>query len=125
MYEVFRPEFSAWAEEERLPQVPANATPVRTDNQAGKRSQPMILYPNNGDQFKLDPILRPEYQSVKIVGVAPETSTSVSVRVDNDVLDFKPTGVWWSLRRGKHTLQLEAIVGDTKRISKPVAIEVN
>ncbi len=125
VYEVFRPEFSAWAEEERLPRVPANATPVRTDNPAGKRSQPIILYPNDGDQFKLDPILRPEYQSVKIVGVAPEKSTSISVRVDNDVLDFRSTGVWWSLKRGKHILQLEAIIGDTKRISKPVAIEVN
>ncbi len=125
VYEVFRPEFSAWTEEERLPPVPANATPVRTDDPAGNRSQPMILYPNDGDQFKLDPILRPEYQSVKIVGVAPEKSTGISVRVDNDVLDFKPAGVWWSLKRGRHTLRLEAIVGDTKRISRPVAIEVN
>jgi penicillin-binding protein 1C len=125
VYEVFRPEFSAWAEEERIPRVPANATPVRMENPAGKHSQPIILYPNNGDQFKLDPILRPEYQSVKIVGVAPEKSTSVNVRVDNDVLDFKPAGVWWSLKRGKHTLQLEAMVGDTKQISKPVAIEVD
>jgi penicillin-binding protein 1C len=125
VYEVFRPEFSAWTEEERLPPVPVNATPVRTDSPAGDRSQPMILYPNDGDQFKLDPILRPEYQSVKIVGVAPEKSIGVSVRVDNDVLGFKPAGVWWSLKRGKHTLRLEAIVGDTKRISRPVAIEVN
>ena len=125
VYEVFRPEFSAWAEEERLPRVPANATPVRTDNPAGYRLQPIILYPNNGDQFKLDPILRPEYQSVKIVGAAPEKSTSVSVLVDNDVLDFNPAGVWWSLKRGKHMLRLEAVIGDMKRISKPVAIEVN
>jgi penicillin-binding protein 1C len=125
VYEVFRPEFSAWAEEERLPRVPANATRVRTDNPAGNRLQPMILSPNDGDEFKLDPILRLEYQSVKIVGVAPEKSTGISVRVDNDVLDFKPSGVWWSLKRGKHTLRLEAIVGDTKQISKPVAIEVN
>jgi penicillin-binding protein 1C len=125
VYEVFRPEFSDWAEVERLPRVPANATPARADNPAGNRSQPIILYPNNGDQFKLDPILRPEYQSLKIVGAAPDKSRSISILVDNDVLDFNPSGVWWSLKRGKHTFRLEAIVGDRKRISKPVAIEVN
>jgi penicillin-binding protein 1C len=125
VYEVFGPEFHAWAEEERLPQVPAGATPVRVENPAGIISQPLILHPNDGDQFKLDPVLRPEYQCVKIVGVAPEQSSAVSFRVDDEVRDFKPSGIWWSLKRGKHTLQLEAIVGDARRVSKPVAIDVN
>lgn len=125
IYEVFRPEFRGWAEDERLPQVPANAAPAYMETPARSISRPMILYPNNGDQFKLDPVLRREFQSIKIVGVAPEKSTEVSFRVDDEVIDFKPSGVWWSLTRGRHTLQLEATIGDVKRVSKLVAFDVN
>jgi hypothetical protein len=84
----------------------------------------VIVYPINGDLFKVDPVLRPEYQSIKILAAAPEHSTDLVLRVDNDSMAFNPSGVWWTLRRGKHAMQLEAVEGSEKCRSERVTIFV-
>jgi penicillin-binding protein 1C len=129
-YEVAAPEFRAWAEQERIPTPPAGAKPVPSSDpglQSGNHSsalRPSILYPNDGDQFKLDPVLRREYQSIKILGATPEGSTQPVLRDNDKAVAYNTSGSWWVLERGKHTLQLEASVGGAKRRSAPVTIFV-
>ena len=129
-YEVAAPEFRAWAEQERIPTPPPGAkqVPLSEQNlQSADRSgalRPSILYPNDGDQFKLDPVLRREYQSIKILGVTPDGSTQPVLRDNDNAVAYNASGSWWLLKRGRHTLQLEAIVGGAKRKSAPVTIFV-
>jgi hypothetical protein len=83
-----------------------------------------ILYPVDGDHFKIDPVLRAEYQSIKVLGTAPEKADSVLLRVDHDRATFNPSGTWWTLKPGKHVMQIEATLGSARRLSEPVVFEV-
>ncbi len=130
VYEILPPEFRTWAEQERISSPPAGSVEIRMpqnlrlDESQARDQRPSILYPNDGDQFKLDPVLRPEYQSVRILGAVPERSSKVTLRVDEGTAGFDPLNTWWTLQRGKHKLRLEAIVGGARQLSDPVTIYV-
>jgi penicillin-binding protein 1C len=136
IYEIFPPEYRSWAEEERIPEPPAGAVYIVTSRFETGTSQLTtgnrkllnrfsILSPNSGDIFKIDPVLRPEYQSIKILAAIPQQFTDVKLIVNKtETLPFDPSGTWWSLKKGPQRLQLEA--RDRKRmvLSKPITIEV-
>jgi penicillin-binding protein 1C len=128
VYEAVPAEFQSWAENERIPAPAHGAVPVSDDPSAshGRTShpQPSVLYPLDGDQFKIDPILRLEYQSVKVLGSLPENSQHAILCVDNDPVEFNPSGVWWTLKPGRHVMRIQAKVGDEPRLSAPVVIHV-
>jgi len=62
--------------------------------------------------------LRLEYQSIRVVGTAPEKADSVSLRVDHDRFPFDPSGTWWTLKPGRHVMKIEAMVGTTRRFKR-------
>ncbi len=130
VYEVVPPEFRSWAQEEGIPVPPPGAARIpmaRSSPQpeeTNRRPQFSIFYPVDGDHFKIDPVLRSEYQSIKVLGTAPEKADSVLLRVDRDRVSFNPSGTWWTLKPGKHVMQIEAMLGRTKHLSEPVVVEV-
>ncbi|MGD0337236.1 MAG: penicillin-binding protein 1C [Bacteroidota bacterium] len=130
IFEVYPPEFSEWAEAERLPQPPSHALPFfPTDEKAGSSASHLtrlsIVAPGNGEIFKIDPVLRPEYQSIKIVGIVPEGTSDVQIRFD-DIREFPYTdgGVWWNLQRGIHKFYLRGRAQNKDVVSRSVTITI-
>jgi penicillin-binding protein 1C len=141
VYEILSPEYRSWADEERIPTPPPGAVAIATiekqtqvlnsQSTIGNRHSAIrdpqfsILSPLPGDIFKIDPILRPEYQTVKVLGVIPEQFSDVKLVVNKkERLPFDPTGTWWTLKKGTQRLQLEARDKNRVVVSRSITIEV-
>jgi hypothetical protein len=130
VYEIVPPEFRSWAEEEGILAPPPGAVCISratlTSQPEGtkNRTTPSILYPVDGDHFKIDPVLRSEYQSIKVMGMSPGNADSLLLCVDHDRVPFEPSGTWWTLKLGRHVMKIEAMVGTTRQLSAPVVVEV-
>ncbi len=131
VFEVLPPEYAVWAAEEGIPLPPGNAirltgaTSGLKDDSVNPKKLLSILSPNDGDLFKLDPTLRPEYQTVRILGFIPDRVSNVSVVVDDkEFYRYDRRGVWWNLKKGSHRLQLVGTVRDARVESDKVVIVV-
>jgi penicillin-binding protein 1C len=126
VYEIFPPEYASWAANEGLPAPPANARLVSRPlmrEEHGKHL--MIVSPNSGDYFKLDPVLRPEYQIITIAGFIPSTVSHVTLAVNGkEECPFDEHGVEWKLRKGIFRFQLWGYKEKQKIVSSPVIINV-
>ncbi|MGA7161815.1 MAG: penicillin-binding protein 1C [Bacteroidota bacterium] len=127
LYEVFPPEYSLWSVNEGLPAPPPSArldsgTPTAHDEH-GKHL--MIVSPNSGDYFKLDPVLRREFQIITIAGFIPSSVTRVTLMVNGkEECSFDERGVEWKLRKGIFRFQLWGYAEKKKIVSSPVIINV-
>ncbi|HEY6951018.1 MAG TPA: penicillin-binding protein 1C [Bacteroidota bacterium] len=165
VYEVFPPEYRAWAEEERIPMPPPGSVHIESatsnaglsitqstiDNRqfvpgnsqsaignrlsrSSNRQLPYrqspnvlrILSPLPGDIFKIDPVLRPEYQSIRILAAIPQQFSDVRLVVNKkETLPCDPSGTWWTLKKGRQRLQLEARDRNRVVVSRPITIQVD
>lgn len=128
VFEILPQEYREWAREQRIPTPPAGSVLLSTDSHPkstrGKKSL-AIISPADGEVFKIDPVLRREYQAIRIAATIPPASRSLQMQVDNDqVLPFGINGVWWELKKGRHSFRLEAIVEGRRITSEAVSVEV-
>ena len=108
-FEIFPEEYREWVEEQRLASPPPDAKPLATVEIPG-RADFALLAPQNGQIFKIDPILRNEYQTIKILGHIPPDVSDVRVRVNNRKdISYDTEGAWWQLQKGEHRFQLQGI----------------
>ena len=150
VYEIFPPEYQAWANDERIPQPPLGSVQIATVSARGSfRTTPSeivhrtsstsssnsqlaignrqsfrILSPLPGDIFKLDPILRPEYQTIKVLASVPQQFSNVILVVNKKRIPYDPAGTWWTLKKGTQRFQLEAREKDRIVVTKPITIDV-
>jgi penicillin-binding protein 1C len=126
IYEVFPEEYRLWAASERLPVPPpdarrASGAPARDE----RADRLMIVSPNSGDYFKIDPVLRRAYQSITIAGFIPRGMRDVRLRVNGtETIPFDGAGVQWHLRKGVFRFQLCGIAKETQVTSAAVVINV-
>lgn len=124
VYEMLPAEYSEWVEAMRMPQPPADAVPLPLASYVeGRkmRSPIQVLSPTDGEMFKIDPVLRLEYQTVKISGVVPDGfERNAMIVVGDQRYRFDPRGVWWQLQKGKHRIRIET----AEAVSRPVTIYV-
>jgi len=126
IYEIFPPEYSSWALFEGLPSPPLSARrslPHSRDTESVDRL--MIVSPNSGDYFKLDPVLRSEYQTITIAGYVPSKVSQVILRInESQDIPFHEHGVEWKLQKGVYRFQLRGYTESKYVVSKPVVINV-
>ena len=85
----------------------------------------MIVSPNSGDYFKIDPVLRPEYQIIRIAGFIPGNMSNVMLKInETQKIPFNEEGVTWMLRKGIFRFQLFGYVNEKQISSNPVVINV-
>ena len=65
-----------------------------------------IAYPVSGMIFQLDPILRSEYQQIKLEGLVPETITGTSWWINDSLWTSNTASTRWPLKEGVHTIEL-------------------
>lgn len=132
VFEVHPPLYRAWMAEVGLPlppEGPTPASPVRStrpvlpgpaprDQGPGEIGEPptaepvrlAIASPEDEAVFRLDPVLRREFQRVTLRGVVPSGTTQVEWWVDGQLLARcgPPFSTRWTLSPGVHTLVLRA-----------------
>ena len=129
VYEVLPAEFSEWASQQQMPVPPAGARkviPATRQRARRERGEKLcILSPNDGDEFKLDPTLRVEYQTLRLVGSIPPGLRDIRVIVDDDeTIRYEERCAWWPLKKGSHRLQLVGIGQSHHVTSEPITIHV-
>lgn len=114
IFELFPSEYQSWVELENLPKPPADAMNSKpSSQQAAQLQQPAIIFPHHGDVFKIDPVLRREYQEIKIETLFPSSLKDVHLIVNGtETLPIGKEGTWWQLRKGEHVMQ---VVGRLKK----------
>lgn len=123
VYEVHPPLYRSWMADVGLPLPPSTGgwttrprleeeeepeeTPAR---EAPRPSQLAVAFPEDGSTFRLDPILRREYQTVLLRAVVPDGVREVEWRVDGRSLGRCPSPFTqeWPLQPGVHTVTLQA-----------------
>jgi hypothetical protein len=126
VYEIYPPEYRAWALNEGLPLPPLDARRAGRHVEAEEHVRRlMIVSPNPGDYFKIDPVLRPEYQKITIAGFVPDGLTDVVLHINGtQEIAFGPAGVEWQLQKGIFRFQLRGLAGSSQIFSAPVIISV-
>ena len=126
VYEIYPPEYRSWAANEGVPSPPPDARRAgrQFESEEHVRSL-MIVSPNPGDYFKIDPVLRPEYQKILISGFVPQGLTEVVLRINGaQEIAFGPGGVEWQLQKGVFRFQLRGLARNAQVLSAPVTINV-
>jgi hypothetical protein len=127
VYEVYPPEYASWVMHERKP-VPPPGSYLASENSRETRhriKRLMIVSPNSGDYFKIDPVLRTEYQKIIIAGYVPKNVTQVKLKInDDEEIPFIEKGVEWNLKKGVYRFQLVGNVGAISERSSPIVINV-
>jgi penicillin-binding protein 1C len=130
IYQVLPPEYADWAESQHLPRPPVGAVRINEDlshqSRVGQQTGIAIVNPRDGDWYRLDPILRHEFQQVKIVGAIPAGCRNVKLRIDRTAeREYTEGGVPWILEKGKHVFQLVGMLDGREVESRSVTLSVD
>lgn len=124
VYEILPPMYAQWAEEEGIPKPPVEAM------RAVRRNSELVIHsPTSGDVFKLDPVLRPEYQIIRVETIVSPELDGVSLWVNGkEIAALEPPYRFnlplASLARGRHTLILRGRRGERAVQSEAVSVAV-
>ncbi|MBN2357178.1 penicillin-binding protein 1C [candidate division KSB1 bacterium] len=121
-FEIWPPEYHPWMESVGLPIPPQNLSSIEHN------PDPVlaILFPDDGDIFKIDPILRREYQTITLEAMVPSGLMKIDWTLDDSLLVrcSAPFRVKWMLQPGDHTLQLRAVKSNKVIVSEKVNFSV-
>lgn len=125
VYEIFPVEYAAWSSSEGLLQPPPSATPVHNSMVDNRVKRLAIVSPNTGDYFKIDPVLRSEYQTITISGFVPRAISHVMLYINGEEkMPFDADGVQWKLQKGIYRFQLCGLSENQSVKSQTVIINV-
>ncbi len=129
--EVFPPLYDAYFDKRILPFTSHPRAVIKTDFEIDEiaeinRKTFDIVYPENGSIFKIDPVLRREYQNITIRAAYGANYRNIALLKDGEKiasLDGKNTFIW-NVRRGEHEFQIEGYTEGRKETSRPVVVTV-
>ncbi len=127
VYEVWPPLYEGWAAAAGFPRPTAGLARLEREKQATPTYEgPVIAFPDDGDIYKIDPILRPEFQTLELAVVVPPEVRLVSWWVDDSLFCTlgHPFHARWQLCRGRHRFQVKAETSVGTLVSRPVHILV-
>ncbi len=119
--------YQPWAKAEGIAQpllLSEAFEPTSNQQPATSNQQPAsltITFPDEGDIFKIDPILRQEFQTLLLECVATEGITEVTWLVDGEIVKTvaSPFRARWQLRPGEHVVQARGRSGSQTLASAP------
>jgi membrane carboxypeptidase/penicillin-binding protein PbpC len=119
VFEIWPPEYQQWMQDCGLPAPPAPAANALETTLA-------VSFPDEGDIFKIDPILRRPFQNLMFEVVAPPGMNQVSLFLDDSLLTRiqPPFRFRWPLKQGFHVLRAEGRCQGGAISSRPVHFQV-
>jgi len=123
VYEVYPPLYYGWMKSEGL-EFPPIAPAVFRPGSAPQTLR--IISPAPGDSFKLDPVLRREYQTLALKAEVPEGVERVTWQVNGKTLGeaCAPFTYDWKLEKGEYEFKLTARLKGREISSGEVKIQV-
>jgi penicillin-binding protein 1C len=121
VFEVWPAEFTAWMEQNGMP------LPPQAQEQEVESREPLaVSFPDDGDVYKIDPILRKEFQTLVCTAVAPAHVRSLDWIIDDKVVASvaRPFSFRWTLAPGSHKLAVRVLDHGQERHSEAVSIHV-
>jgi penicillin-binding protein 1C len=103
-----------------------NAEIEKTDRRKTGRERFAILFPEDGAVFKIDPVLRTEFQNMSINLAVGNEYRDVRMLQNGEVMETIGIGssLTWNLRRGEFEFELVATLNGNEVRSNPVRIVV-
>ncbi len=122
VFEIWPEDYSAWLQENNIPQPPL----IAAQDTVAVAELLAVSFPDEGDIFKIDPILKREYQTLLFTAVAPAHVQVLQWLVDDEITArvARPFTFRWTLQRGNHRLAVQAEIQGVLRRSKEVHIRV-
>ena len=116
VYEVYPPEYHQWMMKKGLPLPPV----THSDLDVGEGLS--VIFPDDGDVFKIDPILRRPYQKIKLRASVPSAVEKVCWIIDGERVGEVgfPYTLEWTLKPGRHLIKVKT----EEEESRPVEITV-
>ena len=125
VFAVLPSEYRQWAIDQHFPAPPPGAVRVSEAPVVADHERPALLSPQNGQLYKIDPVLRREFQTLRILAYLPNGTSNAVVHVDGqEVLRYSPDATWWRLQKGVHRFRLEGMLRGKRIQSRPVMITV-
>ncbi|MFZ4619352.1 MAG: penicillin-binding protein 1C [Bacteroidota bacterium] len=124
VFEIFPPEYDDWCSIEQIPKPPAGSTRINGPQHEQTKRSFSIIFPHTGDVFKVDPILRKEFQKIRVEAVVPERMNNVRLSVNGTEKRFDKDLTWWELEKGDHQFRLLGEMKGKRIVSAPVMIHV-
>jgi len=132
LFEVYPPIYRLWSLEHDVPTPPTRFSDLCQEPPQGFREPKVppapiaVAYPDAGDVFVRDPVLRPQFQTLKLTPEVGHDADIVEWLVDGKVFQRvgAPYTVRWPLVPGKHALRIRARVRGRWSESPPVPITV-
>lgn len=123
VFEVYPIEYYDWASGSGVEMPPYTVSAL--DNKSSN-FYCSIEFPKNGDVFKIDPVLRREYQSITLKPKLRENVETVKWIIDNQTIlaDKYPFTTSWVIEPGKHKINYEATSGDQTLKSENIEVVV-
>lgn len=127
VFTVYPPEFHMWMQENgwRLPPRNTERNIAITDPNLIYSEALQVQYPASGTVYLVDPVLRRDYQRIRLKGVVSDAFYNLRWVVDEIPLssDYRHTD--WMLSDGTHHIRLQGVTQNGKRVSSvPVQIRV-
>jgi len=118
--EVWPAEFAAWMAENNLPAPPEPPPPAAE----GQTQQLAVSFPDQGDVFKIDPVLKPEFQTLLCTAIAPGHIRTLEWLVDGLRVASvpRPFNYQWPLARGRHRLAVQ--IHDRGAVQRSEEVEI-
>jgi len=123
---LYPAEYRQWARDQGMPQPLFLAPSARVQPvlavQALAPRRPVILFPANGDIFKLDPVLHRLFQKLQFQASVPAGVARVTWFLDGQAIGSAgpPFSIFWPMQPGVHTLTARA----NGMTSRPVTFRV-
>jgi len=125
VFVVYPAEYHAWMRERGLALPPMATATVAARDRLRTSDRLRITYPEPGTAFVFDPVLRPEYQRVRLKGHADADLLDVRWVVNGTPLASSLDAADWTLTPGRHTTELQAVTREGHRLrSRPSPIVV-
>ncbi len=101
------PLYYSWMRENDMPFIPRDSSKI-DDSDSG--SSLAIVFPNDGDIFKIDSILRPAFQKISLKALVPSHIEKIDWMVDDTLFASvaRPFSAKWQLTAGQHRFQIKA-----------------
>ncbi len=112
-YEVYPLRYHSWMRDHGIPlPIGRDAGPLIEGDQLS------VSFPDNGDVFKIDPILRREYQKILLHALVPSGVKTVSWLVDGEAIAevSYPFTAEWELSPGRHSLAVRGAGGESESV---------
>jgi len=128
IFEVFPPLYQSWVAKEGISLPPQSFSSLSEEPGQGlidykKESESKYLaiaFPDEGDIFKIDPVLRRDYQNLRLEAIIPEEISRITWLIDGQPFATveKPFAAWWPLTPGRHRVEVKTT--DNKFFSQTV-----